>query len=319
MRLLVCGGAGFIGSNFIEYYLREHKDTEILCLDALTYAGNMENLESVCNDFRFTFVHGNICDRKLVWSLMERFVPDAVVNFAAESHVDRSIESPQLFLESNVQGVAVLLDACRHFSLRFHQISTDEVYGDLPLDEPELLFREESPLKPSSPYSASKASADLLTLSYYRTYGLPVTISRCSNNYGKHQHEEKLIPRMIRLALEDQPLPIYGSGLQVRDWIHVEDHCRAVDLILEKGRMGQIYNVGASCEWSNLELVHKILNELGKSPEQICHVQDRPGHDLRYALDWNKIERELGWQPQVSFEEGIRNCVHWYKKKLKKM
>lgn len=313
MTLLVTGGAGFIGSNFIFYTLERHPEDRVVCLDKLTYAGRVDTLGPVMGLPNFRFVRGDICDREVVGRLFDQERPGTVVNFAAESHVDRSIADPEAFLETNVLGTAVLMDACRgHGLTRFHQVSTDEVYGDLPLDRPELLFTEESPLRASSPYSASKASADLLALAYYRTYGLPVTISRCSNNYGPYQFPEKLIPRMISLALEDRPLPIYGEGLNVRDWLYVEDHCRAIDLIVRRGRPGQIYNVGGRCEVRNLDLVRQICRELGKPDSLIAHVEDRAGHDLRYAVDPAKIRRELGWEPEMGFQEGLRRTIRWY-------
>ena len=313
MILLIPGGAGFIGANFILYWLRWHPLDRVVCLDKLTYAGRKENLAAVWQLANFRFVRGDICDREAVYALFRQERPDVVVNFAAESHVDQSIASPEVFLQTNIIGTSVLLDACREFGIRrFHQVSTDEVYGDLPLGQPELLFTEQSPLRPSSPYSSSKASADLLVLAYARTYGLPVTISRCSNNYGPYQHEEKLIPHMIALALQDQPLPVYGDGQNVRDWIHVEDHCRAIDLILQKGRAGEVYNVGSRNEWSNLDLVRFICRQLHKPESLITFVADRKGHDRRYAIDGGKIERKLGWKPEVSFEEGLKRTIEWY-------
>lgn len=312
-NILVTGGAGFIGGNFIHYLLGNRPDCHITCLDALTYAGNLETLKSVLEDSRLRFVHGDITDREAVYHLFEEENFDAVVNFAAESHVDRSIDTPEVFLKTNILGTQVLLDACNRFGTgRYHQVSTDEVYGDLPLDRPDLFFTEETPIHTSSPYSASKASADLLVTAYYRTYGTPVTISRCSNNYGPYHFPEKLIPLMILNAFEDKPLPVYGDGKNVRDWLYVEDHCRAIELILENGRVGEVYNVGGHHEKQNIEVVKTILHALGKSEELIAFVKDRPGHDRRYAIDPSKIHRELGWLPQTSFEDGIQTTVEWY-------
>ena len=312
-NILVTGGAGFIGGNFIHYLLGNRPDCHITCLDALTYAGNLETLKSVLEDSRLRFVHGDITDREAVYHLFEEENFDAVVNFAAESHVDRSIDTPEVFLKTNILGTQVLLDACNRFGTgRYHQVSTDEVYGDLPLDRPDLFFTEETPIHTSSPYSASKASADLLVTAYYRTYGTPVTISRCSNNYGPYHFPEKLIPLMILNALEDKPLPVYGDGKNVRDWLYVEDHCRAIELILENGRVGEVYNVGGHHEKQNIEVVKTILHALGKSEELIAFVKDRPGHDRRYTIDPSKIHRELGWLPQTSFEDGIQTTVEWY-------
>ena len=312
-NILVTGGAGFIGGNFIHYLLGNRPDCHITCLDALTYAGNLETLKSVLEDSRLRFVHGDITDREAVYHLFGEENFDAVVNFAAESHVDRSIDTPEVFLKTNILGTQVLLDACNRFGTgRYHQVSTDEVYGDLPLDRPDLFFTEETPIHTSSPYSASKASADLLVTAYYRTYGTPVTISRCSNNYGPYHFPEKLIPLMIANALADKPLPVYGEGLNVRDWLYVEDHCRAIELILENGRVGEVYNVGGHHEKQNIEVVKTILHALGKSEELIAFVKDRPGHDRRYAIDPSKIHRELGWLPQTSFEDGIQTTVEWY-------
>lgn len=312
-NILVTGGAGFIGGNFIHYLLGNRPDCHITCLDALTYAGNLETLKSVLEDSRLRFVHGDITDREAVYHLFGEENFDAVVNFAAESHVDRSIDTPEVFLKTNILGTQVLLDACNRFGTgRYHQVSTDEVYGDLPLDRPDLFFTEETPIHTSSPYSASKASADLLVTAYYRTYGTPVTISRCSNNYGPYHFPEKLIPLMILNALEDKPLPVYGDGKNVRDWLYVDDHCRAIELILENGRVGEVYNVGGHHEKQNIEVVKTILHALGKSEELIAFVKDRPGHDRRYAIDPSKIHRELGWLPQTSFEDGIQTTVEWY-------
>jgi len=313
MNILVTGGAGFIGSNFIFYMLDQHPDYRIVCLDALTYAGNLETLEPVMENDNFRFVKGDIRDRKFVFDLFEEENFDMVVNFAAESHVDRSIEAPGVFLETNIMGTQILMDGCREYGIeRFHQVSTDEVYGDLPLDEPELMFTEDTPITTSSPYSASKASADLLVEAYHRTFGLPVTISRCSNNYGSYQFPEKLIPLMISKALAEEELPVYGKGENVRDWLYVEDHCRAIDLILHEGRDGEVYNIGGHNERSNLEVVKTILDELDKPESLITFVEDRAGHDLRYAIDPTKISNELGWEPTILFDEGIKKTIKWY-------
>ena len=313
MKLIITGGAGFIGSNFIYYELKQHPEDEFICLDKLTYAGNLSSLKGAMQQSNFKFVRGDIADRDFVYSLFKAEKPDVVVNFAAESHVDRSILEPELFLKTNVIGTGVLIDACRKYSVkRYHQVSTDEVYGDLPLDRPDLFFTETTPLHTSSPYSASKASADLLVLAYHRTYGLPVTISRCSNNYGPYHFPEKLIPLMIINALHDKPLPVYGDGANVRDWLYVEDHCSAIDLIIRHGRDGEIYNVGGHNEKSNLDVVKIILKALGKSEDLITFVKDRPGHDRRYAIDPTKIHNELGWLPQTKFEDGIAKTIKWY-------
>ena len=313
MTIIVTGGAGFIGSNFIFYMMKAHPDYRLVCLDKLTYAGNLSTLKSVLDMPSFRFVRGDICDRELVYSLFDEEHPDAVVNFAAESHVDRSILDPSLFLQTNIIGTSVLMDAARRAgNIRFHQISTDEVYGDLPLDRKDLFFTETTPLHTSSPYSSSKAAADLLALSYHRTYGLPVTISRCSNNYGPYHFPEKLIPLMIINALKGKSLPVYGQGINVRDWLYVEDHCRAVDLILHNGRIGEVYNVGGHNEMRNIDIVRIILRQLGKSEDLITFVEDRKGHDLRYAIDPHKISSELGWLPETTFEEGIRKTIKWY-------
>lgn len=313
MTIIVTGGAGFIGSNFIFHMLGTHPDYRTICLDKLTYAGNLSTLAPVMGNPNFRFVHADICDREAVYKLFEEEKPDIVVNFAAESHVDRSIEEPEIFLQTNIIGTSVLMDACRKYGItRFHQVSTDEVYGDLPLDRPDLFFTEESPIHPSSPYSSSKASADLLVLAYHRTYGLPVTISRCSNNYGPYQFPEKLIPFMIMNALNNKPLPVFGEGLNVRDWLYVEDHCRAIDLIIHNGRIGEIYNIGGHNEMRNIDVVKMICRELGKPERLITHVPDRKGHDLRYAIDATKIRKELGWVPEMKFEDGIKETVRWY-------
>ena len=308
MKIVVTGGAGFIGANFVYYLLRKYPGDRVVCFDALTYAGNMETLAKAAGDPRFSFVKGGQGE-----ALFERYRPDVIVNFAAESHVDRSILDPGLFLRTNVLGTGVLMDACRKYGIaRFHQVSTDEVYGDLPLDRPDLFFTERTPLHASSPYSASKASSDLLVLAYCRTFGLPVTISRCSNNYGPYQFPEKLIPLMIANALADKPLPVYGKGENVRDWLYVEDHCAAIDLIVRRGRGGEIYNIGGHNERTNLQVVKTILKELDKPESLIRFVTDRPGHDLRYAIDPAKIHAELGWLPETTFDEGIRRTVRWY-------
>ena len=313
MKILVTGGAGFIGSNFIFYMRRKHPDDTLVCLDKLTYAGNLETLSSVMDQPDFRFIRADIADREAVYRIFEAEKPDVVVNFAAESHVDRSIENPAVFLETNVMGTQVVLDACRKYGVqRYHQVSTDEVYGDLPLDRPDLFFTEQTPLHTSSPYSASKASADLLCDAYQRTYGLPITISRCSNNYGPYQFPEKLIPLMIVNALADKPLPVYGEGLNVRDWLYVEDHCAAIDLILEKGKVGQVYNIGGHNEMKNIDIVKRILGLLGKPESLITYVTDRKGHDMRYAIDPSFIHRELGWLPETRFEDGIQKTVRWY-------
>lgn len=313
MKILVTGGAGFIGGNFAHLMVNKYPDDEIVVLDALTYAGNLETLEPVMDKPNFKFVKGDITDRAFIDDLFAKEHFDMVVNFAAESHVDRSIEDPEIFLRTNILGVQILLDACRKYGVkRFHQVSTDEVYGDLPLDRPDLLFREDTPIHTSSPYSASKAAADLLVLAYHRTFGLPVTISRCSNNYGPYHFPEKLIPLVISRALADEPIPVYGEGANVRDWLYVNDHCTAIDLILRTGRDGEIYNIGGHNEVSNLEVVKTILRALNK-PESLIHfVKDRPGHDLRYAMDPTKIETELGWQPEYRFETGIQKTIDWY-------
>jgi len=313
MKIIVTGGAGFIGGNFIHYMMNNYPEYQILCLDALTYAGNMATLAPVIDKENFTFVKGDIADRAFVYQLFKESQPDMVVNFAAESHVDRSIVDPGIFLQTNFIGTGVLLDACRKFGIqRFHQVSTDEVYGDLPLDRPELFFTEDTPLHTSSPYSASKASADLLTQSYYRTFQVPVTISRCSNNYGPYHFPEKLIPLMIANALGDKSLPVYGKGENVRDWLYVEDHCRAIDRIIHDGKVGDVYNIGGHNERTNLEVVRTIIRELGKSDALIRYVTDRPGHDRRYAIDPTKIKNELGWEPTTTFDEGIKKTIRWY-------
>ena len=313
MTIIVTGGAGFIGGNFVHYHLKAHPEDRIVCVDKLTYAGNLSTLAKVMDNPNFRFVKLDICDRQGVYGLFEQEKPDAVINFAAESHVDRSIEDPGVFLQTNILGTGVMMDACREFgSVRFHQISTDEVYGDLPLDRPDLFFTEETPIHTSSPYSSSKAGADLLAMAYFRTYGLPVTVSRCSNNYGPYHFPEKLIPLMIANCLNDKPLPVYGEGRNVRDWLYVEDHCRAVDLILRKGRIGEVYNVGGHNEMANIDIVKLICRLLGKPETLITHVADRKGHDMRYAIDPTKIHNELGWLPETKFADGIRTTIQWY-------
>ncbi|MDM7512865.1 dTDP-glucose 4,6-dehydratase [Lactobacillus delbrueckii] len=313
MKIIVTGGAGFIGSNFVFYMMKKHQDYKIICLDKLTYAGNLSTLKDVMDKPNFRFVKLDICDREGVYKLFEEEHPDVVVNFAAESHVDRSIENPEIFLQTNIIGTSVLMDACRKYGIkRYHQVSTDEVYGDLPLDRPDLFFHEDTPLHTSSPYSSSKASADLLVGAYGRTYGLPVTISRCSNNYGPYQFPEKLIPLMIQRALDDKPLPVYGEGQNVRDWLYVEDHCKAIDLILEKGTVGEVYNIGGHNEMHNIDIVKLICDYLDKPYSLIEHVTDRKGHDQRYAIDPTKIHDELGWLPETMFKDGIKKTIQWY-------
>ena len=325
MTIIVTGGAGFIGSNFIFHMLNKYPDYRIICLDCLTYAGNLSTLEPVMSNPNFRFVKESITDREAVYKLFEEEHPDMVVNFAAESHVDRSIENPEVFLTTNILGTQVLMDACRKYGIqRYHQVSTDEVYGDLPLDRPDLFFTEETPIHTSSPYSSSKAGADLLVLAYHRTYGLPVTISRCSNNYGPYHFPEKLIPLMIANALNDKPLPVYGEGLNVRDWLYVEDHCKAIDLIIHKGRVGEVYNVGGHNEKQNIEIINIIIDTLQEmlpaddprralvSKDLITYVEDRKGHDRRYAIAPDKIKAEIGWYPETMFEEGIKKTIQWY-------
>lgn len=309
---LVTGGAGFIGGNFLHIMTKKHPEDRYVCLDALTYAGNMETLEPIMGLPNFRFVHADITDRKAVYKLFEEEHFDYVINFAAESHVDRSIVNPTIFLETNIIGTSVLMDACRKYGIkRYHQVSTDEVYGDLPLERKDLFFTEKTPLKTSSPYSASKASADLLVLAYHRTFGLPVTISRCSNNYGPYQFPEKLIPLVIQRAVNNEPIPVYGKGSNVRDWLYVGDHNSAIDLIVRRGRDGEVYNIGGHNERSNLDVVKTILKVLNKPESLISFVKDRPGHDLRYAMDPTKIETELGWKPTYTFETGIVPTVKW--------
>ncbi|MCF0259064.1 MAG: dTDP-glucose 4,6-dehydratase, partial [Erysipelotrichaceae bacterium] len=296
MKILVTGGAGFIGGNFVQYMVNQYPEDTIINLDNLTYAGNLETLKDIEDKPNYKFYKGDIADREFVYDLFEKERPDVVVNFAAESHVDRSIEDPEIFVRTNVLGTTTLLDAAVKYGVkRYHQVSTDEVYGDLPLDRPDLFFTEETPLHTSSPYSSSKAAADLFVQAYHRTYGLPTTISRCSNNYGPYHFPEKLIPLMISRALDDQPLPVYGNGANVRDWLHVLDHCKAIDLIIRKGKEGEVYNVGGHNERTNLEVVKTILKALGKPETLITYVEDRKGHDMRYAIDPAKLENELGW------------------------
>ena len=311
--VLITGGAGFIGSNFVYHMLKEHPVDKIVCVDCLTYAGNMSTLAEAMKNERFVFYKTNICDRAGIYKIFETEHPDIVVNFAAESHVDRSIETPEIFLQTNILGTQVMMDACRKYGIgRYHQVSTDEVYGDLPLDRPDLFFTENTPIRTSSPYSASKASADLLVQAYHRTFGLPVTISRCSNNYGPYHFPEKLIPLTIANCLNDKPLPVYGEGLNVRDWLYVEDHCRAIDLIIHRGREGEVYNVGGHNEMRNIDIVKLICDYLGKPYSLIKHVADRKGHDMRYAIDPTKIHDELGWLPETKFADGIKKTIDWY-------
>ena len=313
MKICITGGAGFIGSNFVYYMLDKHPSYDIVCLDALTYAGNLETLSEALKNDKFKFVKGDIADREFINNLFNDEQFDIVVNFAAESHVDRSIENPEIFLITNILGTQVLLDASKKYGVkRYHQVSTDEVYGDLPLDRLDLFFTEETPIHTSSPYSASKASADLLVQAYYRTFKLPVTLSRCSNNYGPYHFPEKLIPLMIANALADKNLPVYGLGENVRDWLHVYDHCSAIDLIIHDGKIGEVYNIGGHNERTNLEVVKTILTALDKPESLIKYVSDRKGHDLRYAIDPTKIESELGWKPVYNFDTGIAQTIQWY-------
>ena len=313
MKILVTGGAGFIGSNFMHYEVNNYPDDEFVCLDALTYAGNYNNIKDLEGKKNYRFIKGDITDRKFIFDLFKNEKFDIVINFAAESHVDNSIKNPEVFIDTNIKGTLALLDACREYGIkRYHQISTDEVYGDLPLDRPDLLFTEETPLHTSSPYSTSKASADLLVMAYRRTFGVPVTISRCSNNYGPYQFPEKLIPVVISKALADEKVPVYGNGANVRDWIHVIDHNIGVDLIVRNGREGEVYNLGGHSERSNLEVVKTILKQMGKDEDLIEYVEDRKGHDLRYAIDSSKVEDELGWKLTYNFEVGIKETVDWY-------
>ncbi len=310
---LITGGAGFIGSNYIRYIFAKYPKDKIICIDKLTYAGNYDNVSEFEIDNRFYFERADICDRDAIYKTVKQYAPDCIINFAAESHVDRSIENPELFLKTNIFGTSVLLDAVNNFGIkRFHQISTDEVYGDLPIDRPELKFDESSPIKPSSPYSSSKAAADMLCLAYYRTYKTPVSISRCSNNYGPYQFPEKLIPLMICNARDNKPLPVYGDGENVRDWIYVCDHCCAVDAIVRSGKIGEIYNIGGDSEKSNIEVVKAILKSLSKPNSLITYVKDRPGHDRRYAINAEKLKDDLGWKPDMNFSEGIKQTIKWY-------
>ncbi len=313
MTILVTGGAGFIGANFVYYELEKHPEDRIVCIDSLTYAGNLSTLEEALKNPNFRFEKIDICDRDAVEAIFAEETPDIVVNFAAESHVDRSIEDPGIFLRTNILGTQTLMDAALHHGVkRYHQVSTDEVYGDLPLDRPDLFFTEETPLKTSSPYSSSKAGADLLVNAYHRTFGLPTTISRCSNNYGPYQFPEKLIPLMIANALAEKNLPVYGEGLNVRDWLYVEDHCKAIDLIIRNGRVGEVYNIGGHNEMKNIDIVKLICAALDKSEDLIVHVADRKGHDMRYAIDPTKIHNELGWLPETAFKDGIKRTIQWY-------
>lgn len=313
MTIIVTGGAGFIGSNFVYHMLGKYSDYKIVCVDSLTYAGNLSTLEDALKNPNFKFYKTDICDREEICKIFENEKPNIVVNFAAESHVDRSIDNPEIFLKTNILGTQVLMDACLKYGIdRYHQVSTDEVYGDLPLDRPDLFFTETTPIHTSSPYSASKAAADLLVLAYHRTYGLPVTISRCSNNYGPYHFPEKLIPLMIANALNEKPLPVYGKGENVRDWLYVEDHCKAIDLIIHKGTVGEVYNVGGHNEMANIDIVKLICKRLGKSEDLITYVTDRKGHDLRYAIDPTKIHTELGWLPETKFADGIEKTIKWY-------
>ena len=313
MKYIVTGGAGFIGGNFVHYMVEKYPNDEIINLDALTYAGNLETLKPVEDKPNYKFVKGDIADREFIFKLFEEEKPDIIVNFAAESHVDRSISDPGIFVRTNVMGTTTLLDACKEFGIkRFHQVSTDEVYGDLPLDRPDLFFTEETPLHTSSPYSSSKASADLFVMAYYRTFGIPVSISRCSNNYGPYQFPEKLIPLMISRALADERLPVYGNGANVRDWLHVYDHCQEIDLIIQKGADGCVYNIGGHNERTNLQVVKTILHTLDKPESLIQYVTDRPGHDMRYAIDPAKLEKELGWEPVYNFDTGMKQTIEWY-------
>ena len=313
MKIIVTGGAGFIGGNFMHYMVNKYPEDTIICLDSLTYAGNLETLEPLKDKPNYKFIKEDITNRDGIFKIFEEIKPDIVVNFAAESHVDRSVTMPEIFAKVNILGTQTLMDACRKYGIkRFHQVSTDEVYGDLPLDRPDLFFTETTPLHASSPYSASKASADLMVLAYFRTFKLPVTISRCSNNYGPYHFPEKLIPLMIIRALNNEKLPVYGEGKNVRDWLYVEDHCTAIDLIIRNGKDGEVYNVGGHNERANIDVVKIILKELGKSEDLIEYVTDRPGHDLRYAIDPHKLETELGWKPKYNFNTGIQETIKWY-------
>ncbi len=313
MKILITGGAGFIGSNFVYYTLEKHPEWDVVCMDALTYAAKLKTLDRAIKNNKFKFIQGDITDREFVFKTFEEERFQIVINFAAESHVDKSIEDATVFLKTNIMGTQILMDACKKYHVpRYHQVSTDEVYGDLPIDRPDLLFTEGSPIQPSSPYAASKAAADLLVQSYYRTYALPVTLSRCSNNYGPYQFLEKLIPSMVVRALQDKELCIYGDGSNVRDWLHVYDHCSALDIIIQEGRPGEVYNIGGNTEKNNLEVVGRILNVMGKKLDLIRFVEDRPGHDLRYAIDAGKMKRNFGWEPEIKFDEGIVATINWY-------
>lgn len=313
MTIIVTGGAGFIGSNFIFHMLNKYPDYRIICLDCLTYAGNLSTLSSIMSNPNFKFVKESITDREAVYRLFDEEKPDIIVNFAAESHVDRSINNPEIFIDTNIKGTAILMDACCKYGIkRYHQVSTDEVYGDLPLDRPDLFFTEETPIHTSSPYSSSKAAADLLALAYFRTYNLPVTISRCSNNYGPYQFPEKLIPLMIVNAVNNKPLPVYGNGSNVRDWLYVQDHCKAIDLIIHNDKIGEVYNIGGHNEMKNIDIVKIICQELGKPESLITYVTDRKGHDMRYAINPSKIYNELGWLPETKFKDGIKKTIKWY-------
>lgn len=313
MKFLITGGAGFIGSNYLHYVTDKYKNDYFVCLDALTYAGNYNNIKDLEEKDNYKFVKGYITDRVFIDKLFNDEKFDVVINFAAESHVDNSISNPEIFLITNIIGTEILMDASIKYNVkRYHQISTDEVYGDLPLDRKDLLFMEDTPLHTSSPYSTSKASADLLVMAYYRTYGLSVTISRCSNNYGPYQFPEKLIPLTIMKALNNEKIPVYGTGENVRDWIHVHDHNVGVDLIVRNGKVGEVYNLGGHAERRNIDIVKTILKQMGKSEDLITFVEDRKGHDLRYAIDSSKVEKELGWKSTYTFEEGIKETIDWY-------
>lgn len=314
MVIIITGGAGFIGSNFIFYLLKNYPNYRVVCVDSLTYAANLNTLKSIKDNANFRIAQIDIRDRKAVYEIFEEENPDIVVNFAAESHVDRSIKNPSIFFETNIIGTTILMDACVKYKVaRFHQVSTDEVYGSLPLYPHTILFNENSEIKPSSPYSSSKASADLIVQSYCKTYGLPISISRCSNNYGPYQFPEKLIPLIIINAINDKPLPVYGNGSNIRDWIHVEDHCKAIDLIIHNSTaIGKVYNVGSNNEYCNIDIVKTICKELNKSDDLITFVPDRKGHDIRYAIDSTKIRRELGWMPDIKFRNGLRDTIQWY-------
>ncbi len=311
--IVVTGGAGFIGSNFVYYMLNKYPTYRIICVDCLTYAGNLSTLKTALENPNFRFSKTNICDYAAIKKLFEEEKPDIVINFAAESHVDRSIKNPDIFVKTNISGTQTLMDVCRELNIpRFHQVSTDEVYGDLPLDRPDLFFTEKTPIHASSPYSASKAGADLLVLAYCRTFNFPATISRCSNNYGPYHFPEKLIPLMIIKALNDENLPVYGDGKNVRDWLYVEDHCKAIDLIIHQGKLGEVYNVGGHNEMANIDIVKLILQKLEKPESLITFVEDRKGHDRRYAIDPTKIKTELGWTPETKFADGIEKTIDWY-------